>query len=411
MNDLFNKVGFIILEGNKYSFSITKENILFHKIEGKAVEILPITEHYEFIIGSTVLGASVYFYHLNIHTHNIISDFLIGNAYAIFYPSLENEQRINFQTIRFYGDTINRFYPPRNILAEDSLDELLRDPIKMEKYQGDKTIKLASFKDTTKEYKSKIKSKECNLCLSIISPGKMTVDDMSLGNVNSYFEIDFSEGQDFKDLLEYASIAKRFFNFIYNRSQITFQTISVLCKDDKSGKNIKIGELYINDKINASDIPSRSRECIRIGNLGDNLGVLFENLQEKDINLEHLPHNKNDFLLVDSSKYVAVAASFQCIFDFYNKKYINEDKDFKIVVDELNAKLEEMDTKYNGNNSQARKWIQKIKSDIKFQGTSLQNKYNSCFKDMESVQQLFASIKNRYKIEKDTDLGKCFSSR
>lgn len=410
MNDLFNKVGFITLDGSKYSFSITKENILFHRIEGKAVEFLPITGHYEFIIGSTTMGANVYFYHLNVHTYNIIDDFLIGNAYAIFYPRLENEQKTNYQNIKFYGDTINRFYPPINILAEDSSDELLRNPIKMEKYQGDKSIKLASFKDTTKEYRSKIKGKECDLRLSIVSPRKMTADDTSLGNVNSYFEIDFSEEQDFKDLLEYVSITRRFFNFIYNRSQITFQTISIFRKENKSGKNIKMGELYINDKTNASDIPSKSRECVRIGNLGNNLGVLFENLQEKDLNLEHLPHDKNDSMLVDSSKYVAVAASFQCVFDFYNKKYVNEDKNFIIVVDELNAKLDEMDTKYKGKNLKARKWIKKIKKDIEFQGTSLQHKYNSCFKNMESVRELFDTIKERYKIEEDTDLGEYFSS-
>lgn len=225
--------------------------------------------------------------------------------------------------ITFFGECIDRFYPPKQIINYPSFSE---DEYK---YEIDK--------DRNKLKKFKINKDEYSFGVRWESP--ISSDINVVLNVKSYLTIVFSKTINIEEIIDYYLKTKRFFSFLNNRKYIKFEKII-------ASKNIKINndplnpdsfenqdinfEIHIVDPDEIYDL--NKNNYIILNDIKDKIEKLYSEVSDEKFLVDYYPLSTIDNSYIDNDKYVRVASAFESEMDKFMPNYKSESKkEYKYV--------------------------------------------------------------------------------
>lgn len=397
--------GFIHIKNRLYSFVILDKQITFLLIKRYKKEdyINPFNDlDFEYIEGKLLPHGKIIFINLLIKQKGLNCEIFFGTCGSIFvFDSTKDKPKI--KKIIFKGKAIDKYYSPSLGMEEENFN--IKKII-----DGARTIKVKPFRKKCINYSGKLYNEKINFSLSTNSPETINENSTNLGNIYSLFTLEFTHEKKPKDVLKWLDIVKKFFGFIYFRNNVCFEEI--IFYSNSRGEERKIGSFgYLNDDVEFV-IPDNYSKTIHYDEISDTIISIFDKLTKEDLNLLCFPSNKSDSLLVTPEKYVFTCASFENLFNIVFPNYVDEDKDYKMVIDPLLDFIKSKDEEYKGKNKNARNWLDKIKGDLERQSTSCEHKFNYCFKKYEKYLSNFIEERKRYYPNdlKIDNLGSNFSS-
>lgn len=319
----------------------------------------------------------------------------------IFESKFSNVSFEEFSGIVCYGEWINKLFPPSQIVEYDSLNyKHNKDAFNISVKDGSKTIKLKRWKDVDKKFKYLDHGEEVEISFNISTPGTIMPEDENLGEIKSLFEIKFSRPHNISELKDKYLVIRKFFQFLVNRQDVTFDEIHVLrsCGDGYE----RIGYFY--DLVNkSSEIPKQTHE---VKYYFSNIAKLFKYISNEKVNFNYIHKNNEESRYITPEKYVNCCGAFEYN---YKKVFKNEQIGEKTqeVVDDLNKFINSKNY-----NKKQRNIIKKLIIDIKNNSQSVEKEYNNCISRYKNaLAPLFNELSERYKVAKTpTKLGSHFSS-
>lgn len=293
---------------------------------------------------------------------------IVGKYYA---QAIMNEKNEFFNAIRFRTKILNYFYhPEESICGNNLLNE-----------NGKEIIEIKKFDDKTISGTGKLLNEDVDMIFSIVTPGGYNVSTESLGNIYTYFQINFENNIKITDVLKYVEIVKKVFSFTFHIRNICFETITLLNYNNE--KYFPIGSLIINENYNSK----LKFNCFKFPNLlnfKNNFFNLFEYFSDENNNLLILPKDINDEFEINPQKYVILAGTFENIVNKYYKNEFKNSVELTTVLSFINEYIDEKDKEFSGKNKKIRNELQYIKKNLENLTTSAKekflfifNKYNS----------------------------------
>lgn len=356
----------------KYSYYFDGEKLFLNKInnEEKSIHTIKTQRHMHCINTRLADGGTAAFFNCNYNYNNWLSSKEITIASAgCFISRYANMPVENFSGLVFSGHIVDKLFPPTQIVKYDSLNfEHIKDISKL-KRDGSKTIVLKSFNEVDKSFNFKYNQKNCTIMFNISSPGTISAEDKTLGEIKSNFTITFEENIPLTELDKIYLVVRKLFQFLSNIKDISFDEIRVL---NRTAENVyeRIGNFY--DLIHKENLNDYKIIC-PVKYYFTHIDKLFLTISQEKINFNYIPKNKSEIYTVSPEQYVSYCGALE-----YNYKKV-----FKCNPNEYEKILIDFENGFANNkiySARERKFCKKIMGIIKNEIQSLESKYQHAYK-------------------------------
>ncbi|MFS0883326.1 hypothetical protein [Metabacillus niabensis] len=269
---------------------------------------------------------------------------------------------------------------------------------------GESELKLKSYESTAKEFYFNLSSFQKIKGTLNISRKYSQISTMPL-RLQTEMSLYFQETNDLDMAEQLVFITKRFLNFITYRKNTTINQIILKKRNPETDKYRRIGTVFINGIDNNSVEPEKlvKERLIDIKLLGDQIGELFNKINEDQIYLTHIPENSKEWNIITASRFIMITAGFEWQFrSTYNEKSNENEEKNKEHEEEIFTFLDEKIEQYTG---KKKKYFKDIKKLIQRSNMTLLdkiswalNKFDDVLKDfINSIYSLNDIQENKYK--------------
>ncbi len=253
---------------------------------------------------------------------------------------------MKFDTLRFSGGILNRFYTNRNMIEFDPKEK--------------DYFKFKEVEETISEEYVNLNGDKTQFEFSIMKPGWKDDGAITFNNYDSLLRIKYETAKDYKSIIKDVNSVDKFFKFSANRVGISFDEAFLELKkdDDKFEKAVEIIIPYmINNEIN--------KDLLDYVIFKDYLDQIFKFLDNCDYIFSIIPDNNKSFGNISNKDYCAGFSCFESIYQYVhgNKNELGTSKEelsLEEVKEEILPLLRTLDDKYNGNNKTKRDFIKRF---------------------------------------------------
>lgn len=389
---------------------INKTNYSYY-FDGKKLNLNPISNvggsHFnlgqyplDFCLGRYSDGGTVAFF------NNVLVQKGIFSKEINFYPTYYFRSRYlrnitTFEKIRFTGPLVNLIFPPIQMVEYDSKN--LKDNPKwyLDKNNGSKTIKIKPFNDVDKVFTVMLKGLKCKCTFGMFSPGSIREQDTNLGELKTYFSIEFETPQSIEKLKEFYLIIHKFFQFLLKRQNVWFDEIGVCGKTENGYDTLGY---FVDLKASAEETP---KSCCQFSYYEKNIDKLFEFISQENVNFNYIAKNSQESKYVTQEQYVTCCGSFEYNYEHFYKGTGGKDTYKYTTVNDIEKFLKSIENPPKKQLKYFSHIIDVLKNDI----NSVETCYNRCIKRYkESINEFIEKIISDYSIDKKTNFGAHFSS-
>lgn len=334
--------------------SYEDENYTFIYEEGK-LTLISVNNHqtffceYKFVDefkGFTIDGFDIIFY-INNSVYYKDGSFICSPR--CIFISRNKEYKLTgmkFDTLRFSGGILNRFYTNRNMIEFDPKEK--------------DYFKFKEVEETISEEYVNLNGDKTQFEFSIMKPGWKDDRAITFNNYDSLLRIKYETAKDYKSIIKDVNSVDKFFKFSANRVDISFdEAFLELKKDDrKFEKTVEIIIPYMtNNEIN--------KDLLDYVIFKDYLDQIFKFLDNCDYIFSIIPDNNKSFGNISNKDYCAGFSCFESIYQYVhgNKNELGTSKEelaLGEVKEEILPLLRTLDDKYNGNNKTKRDFIKRF---------------------------------------------------
>jgi hypothetical protein len=183
----------VFSEEDKYSFYYDGKKLNLILLDDKGLRF-GYSKQEPFLLANRSVGGTIGLYKC-VCKNDVFDDTATIHPSMIYIPKNINSSEVNFNRLLFKGKLINQLFPPIQKVKYDSARDLHKP------YDGSKTIELKSFEETDVSFSAKINDVSYNCRFGVYVPGSINEGDDNLGELISYFEIDFEEVKHIKEIL------------------------------------------------------------------------------------------------------------------------------------------------------------------------------------------------------------------
>jgi len=308
------------------------------------------------------------------------------HSYVVF-----NKEESSFDSLKLSGDELNWFYNIRNAYSYSVIPST-----------GQAHFDIVPFENLEKTFQfnldDELISGELNITRKIsnmaTSPLKLHTD-LYLG---------FEETKDYGKAHKLINVATKFLEFVTYRRNISINHITLSKKDETKGKQIVVGEFYVNrEKSNFAEKEETIREkMIDLPLIEGNIGCLFNKLQKKMIYLTHIPENSVDKGRITPSRFVMITAGFEWQFRISYEELSNKSEEASKTDEGKEELLAFLEQKIEETKGKKKKYFKGLKKRTLDTDMSLSSKINWALNEFSDILDLF--IKNIYKTHQIKDL-------
>lgn len=331
-------LGFLIgLEEEDIPFCMEDEVIsLIQPFSVQHMFIPEETIEYKTVKGYTTTGFSIIF--LSCRYNKKI---FWAQGYVINKGNLTDEYYETFDSLKFSGEAIDIFFPPKRILNYE--------PVNGKSTQNRMhSISAKPFNEISKCYDLCINSVPHKLKLSINYVQDLKQHSRQIGEVKSNIIITPETAQSIENISDYYLYALDFFRFVNYRNNIRFDKIELI-KDNMIVCNVSIFTRNFNNNYTRTKYNS-----IVFEDISEHLDKLFSNIavrREKNIFDDmYLPNSDEDFKSVDYIKYLSCALSFEGEFQRCCKSKFDTNELFNHTKTQFSNLINDVEKKVLDNN-------------------------------------------------------------
>ncbi len=366
--------GYVSYEDENYTFIYEEEKLTLISVDNYQT----FFSEYKFVDefkGFTIDGFDIIFY---INNSIYYKDGSFVCSPRCIFISRNKEYQLTgmkFDTLRFSGGIINRFYSNRNMIEFDSKEK--------------DYFKFKDIKETISEEEVNLNGDKAKFEFSIMKPGWKDDGIIKFNNYDSLLRIKYGAPKDYKSIIKDLNNVDKFFKFSANRVDISFDEIFLELKndDDKYEKAVEIIIPYMtNNEIN--------KDLLDYVIFKDHLDGIFKFLDNCDYIFSIIPDNNKSFGNISNKDYCAGFSCFESIYQYVhgNKNELGTSKE-ELVLEEVKEEilplLKMLDDKYNGNNKTKRDFIKRF---IKIISTANLKLEKCIFNELEKKAFILESI-------------------
>lgn len=234
---------------------------------------------------------------------------VVGSVAAIIKGSRNAGEDISiepFDSIRFMGETVNRFYNHHRIIDNKKTKTNYSD--------GSAIISIKPYSEAVTSHDIKIDNK-AKMILSVGYYRQSSTNSEVIAKVSSGLNIQFEQELLCDKLREKYVHVLNFFRFINFRKNIGFDKIILQRKDEKGVYNVIAEFIILTEDPNTTvDI----HNTISFENLNNSIVSIFVSVAQSDRYTLFLPLNDKEAKYVDYQSYINTSACFEY---FYSKVY------------------------------------------------------------------------------------------
>ena len=337
--------GYVSYEDENYTFIYEEEKLTLISVNNHQT----FFNEYKYIdefTGFTIDGFDIIFY---INNSIYYKDGSFVCSPRCIFISRNKEYKLTgmkFDTLRFSGGIINRFYSNRNMIEFDPKEK--------------DYFKFKDIKETISEEDVNLNGEKTKFEFSIMKPRWKDDDTITFNNYDSLLRLKYDTNKDYKSIIKDLNSIDKFFKFSANRVDISFDEIFLELKNEY-GKYEKAVEIIIpymtNNVIN--------KELLDYIIFKDHLDEIFKFLDNCDYIFSIIPDDNKSFGIISNKDYCAGFSCFESIYQYVhgskNELEISkEESALEEVKKEILPLLENFDQKYKGNNKTKREFINRF---------------------------------------------------
>lgn len=337
--------GYVSYEDENYTFIYEEEKLTLISLNNHQT----FFSKYKFVDefkGFTIDGFDIIFY-INNSVYYKDGSFICSPR-CIFISRYKEYKLtdMKFDTLRFSGGILNRFYTNRNMIEFDPNEK--------------DYFKFKEVEETISEEYVNLNGDKTQFEFSIMKPGWKDDGAITFNNYDSLLRIKYETAKDYKSIIKDVNSVDRFFKFSANRVDISFDEAFLELKkdDDKFEKAVEIIIPYMtNNEIN--------KDLLDYVIFKDYLDQIFKFLDNCDYIFSIIPDNNKSFGNISNKDYCAGFSCFESIYQYVhgNKNELGiskEELSLEEVKEEILPLLRTLDDKYNGNNKTKRDFIKRF---------------------------------------------------
>ncbi len=352
---------------------------------------------FDYLNGKTTLGGDIYFYNVKLVQRDFFENEYFGYCQNVLIPKTMNSFYKEFDSIRFKGDVVNKFYPPITAIDHDPFTTIYRLD-----EDGRKIIKIKMFDEYTIKRTIELEGTRIEFVLSI----EVKISNKETNNIldlNAYIELVFENKRPIVEVSRWFKIIHSIFQFIFNRQEISFDDITVV-NTEKSEPTVFSSYIPLSNK-ESIDSKINLGECIRYDYIIDNIDKFLVIMDELKINMYHLPESTEDHKYLTPHKYVFTASSFE--YEYNLSRISNFDTNICEIKKRLIDVLVSIDEENKGVNAEIRKLSKSFTNLVENYDKSLEIKIS---KSLDINDKVLARIKEKVKRNyfhemSNTDIG------
>lgn len=337
--------GYVSYEDENYTFIYEEEKLTLISLNNHQT----FFSKYKFVDefkGFTIDGFDIIFY-INNSVYYKDGSFICSPR-CIFISRYKEYKLtgMKFDTLRFSGGILNRFYTNRNMIEFDPKEK--------------DYFKFKEVEETISEEYVNLNGDKTQFEFSIMKPGWKDDGAITFNNYDSLLRIKYETAKDYKSIIKDVNSVDKFFKFSANRVDISFDEAFLELKkdDDKFEKAVEIIIPYMtNNEIN--------KDLLDYVIFKDYLDQIFKFLDNCDYIFSIIPDNNKSFGNISNKDYCAGFSCFESIYQYVhgNKNELGiskEELSLEEVKEEILPLLRTLDDKYNGNNKTKRDFIKRF---------------------------------------------------
>ena len=312
--------GYVSYEDENYTFIYEEEKLTLISVNNHQT----FFNEYKYIdefTGFTIDGFDIIFY---INNSIYYKDGSFVCSPRCIFISRNKEYKLagmKFDTLRFAGGIINRFYSNRNMIEFDPKEK--------------DYFKFKDIKETISEEDVNLNGEKTKFEFSIMKPGWKDDGIITFNNYDSLLRLKYDTNKDYKSIIKDLNSIDKFFKFSANRVDISFDDIFLELKNE-DGKYEKAVEIIIpymtNNVIN--------KELLDYIIFKDHLDEIFKFLDNCDYIFSIIPDDNKSFGNISNKDY---CAGFSCFESIY--QYVHGSKN-ELEISKEESALEEVKKKY-----------------------------------------------------------------
>lgn len=341
--------GYVFYEDRKYTFTYEDSKLSLIDTEAKAT-IFSDYKYVDYFCGHTLDGFDIIFYiNKNIYYH---SGFYICSPRCFILSMCKSNKldELQFNTIRFSGGIVNRFYSNRKMIEFDPKEE--------------RNFKYKNIEETVLCETVNINGMDSIFEFSIMLPGWKDDGIITFNNYDSLLRIKYNSTKGYKEIIKDLSRIDSFFKFCANRVNISFDKINLEIKNN-DGKYEIVANIYV-PYMTEGQI---NKDMINYDIVQDHLNDIFKFLDSSNYIFSIIPENNKVFESISNKDYCAAFSCFESIYQYVKSNCedtieIKEELALKELQEELLPLLDSIDEKYKGNNKTKRDFVKRFKNII-----------------------------------------------
>lgn len=301
-------------------------------------------------VGNTLDGFDIIFILIIIYIITLVFIFVHQDVFILSMRKSIKLDELQFNTIRFSGGIVNRFYSNRIMIEFDP------------KSEGN--FKYKNIEETVLCENVNINGMDSIFEFSIMLPGWKDDGVITFNNYDSLLRIKYSSTKGYSEIIKDLSTIDSFFKFCANRVNISFNKINLEIKND-DGKYEIVANVYVPYMIDGQI----NRYMINYDIVQDHLNDIFKFLDSSDYIFSIIPENNKVFESISNKDYCAAFSCFESIYQYVKSNSedtteIKEELALKEVQAELLPLLDSIDEKYKGNDKTKRDFVKRFKNII-----------------------------------------------
>lgn len=389
------KINSVFSETDKYSFFYDGKKLNLNLLEEKGVR-LGIQKQEEFLMAQGAIGGLIGLYK-NVCRNNPLDGTAIIYPSMLFIPKYINSTKDKFNRLLFKGKIINQLFPPIQKVKYDSA----RDRNK--KLDGSKRIELKTFDETDICFSATIHNFPINCKFGVYWPGTINEKDTNLGELISYFEINFDMEKEIKEILQFYEVVRKFFQFLVRQKDVYFEEVDVELKNE-SGTFDKIG-CFIDTTTEQTEI----NLSYNILKLIPNIGELFSKIAENELNYNFIPKDNFEAKYITAESYIKVCGAFEHNYEIVFKVLPEKDKYKLNTIHDIENMFHEK-IKQERLSKKHKKYFKHIIDILNKDLNSVEAQFIRCLKYYKSaLDDFLVRVLNRFGLKNEKLLGAEFA--
>lgn len=386
----------VFSEEDKYSFYYDGKKLNLILLEDKGLRF-GYNKKEPFLLANRSAGGTIGLYKCDCR-NDLFDDTATIYPSMIYIPKSINSLEDKFNRLLFKGKIVNQLFPPVQKVKYDSARDFHKT------YDGSKIIELKTFEETDVTFSATINGVLFNCRFGVYWPGSINEKDDNLGELISYFEIDFEEEKHIKEILPLYSTVRKFFQFLAKQQDIYFEEVQVGVKNEQ-GKFDTIG-YFIDNTIEPTEIKVK----FNIIKLLSNIGELFSKIAQNELNYNFIAKDSFESKYITPESYIKVCGAFEHNYELIFKTipdkdrykidtiaYIKQVLDEKMSTDKLSRKYKE--------------YFEHIIDVLDKDLNSVATQFNRCLKHYKtSIADFLTYILKKYGLKDEKSLGAEFSN-